>query len=279
MARQHRSTSVGRKRSGSEVQPPPMHGHQSPSSLKDPPVRRKATDQLMDSGQLRALGRLMDSGQLKVFGRLMDPDQRMDVDQSKYLDQLVASDQMTIISRLLVIGQPSDDLLAQLNLKPPSQPKLKIRYRRRKPTPPKDPQDSPARRPASPRLDTRAGRKYFSGPALRSFARIAKLWKLSVDEQITLLGGPPRSTFYKWKNSPDTILPKDTLERLSHIFGIYESLQVLLPNEKVADEWMRHPNTASGFAGRSALDRMLNGQVADLIDIRQYLDAQRVGWA
>lgn len=281
MARQHRSTSVGRKRPGSEVQPPPMHGHQSPSGLKDPPVRRKVTDQLMDSGQLRALGRLMDSGQLKVFGRWMDPDQRMDPDQSKYLDQLVSSDQMTIFSRLFVIGQPSDDLFAQLeNLKPSSQPKLKTRNRRRKPAPPKVSQDSPARRPVSPRLNTRAGRKYFSGPALRTFARIAKRWNLSVDEQTALLGGVPRSTFYKWKRNPDTtILPKDTLERLSHLLGIFESLQVLLPDEKIADDWVRCPNTASPFAGRSALDRMLKGQVADLIAVRRYLDTQRMGWA
>jgi hypothetical protein len=30
---------------------------------------------------------------------------------------------------------------------------------------------------------------------------------------------------------------------------------------------------------RSALERMLSGQVADLFVVRQYLDAQRGGWA
>jgi hypothetical protein len=38
-------------------------------------------------------------------------------------------------------------------------------------------------------------------------------------------------------------------------------------------------NTAPLFAGKSALDRMLGGQVADLFVVRQYLDAQRGGKA
>lgn len=122
-------------------------------------------------------------------------------------------------------------------------------------------------------------RKGLSGPALRTFFRIAELWDLLPEEQMTLLGVTARSTFYKWKKDPNTILPKDTLERISHILGIYKALQILLPDVKAADEWVKRPNIASQFGGRSALDRMLSGQVADLFVVRQYLDAQRGGWA
>jgi hypothetical protein len=73
------------------------------------------------------------------------------------------------------------------------------------------------------------------------------------------------------------VLPKDTLERLSYIFGIYAALQVLLPRPDAADAWIRKPNAAPLFGGRSALDRMLSGQVGDLFLVRQYLDAQRGG--
>ena len=38
-------------------------------------------------------------------------------------------------------------------------------------------------------------------------------------------------------------------------------------------------NDAFRFAGKSALDRMLAGQVVDLYVVRQYIDAQRGGWA
>lgn len=122
-------------------------------------------------------------------------------------------------------------------------------------------------------------RKGLSGPALRTFFRIAELWGLSPDEQMTLLGVTARSTFFKWKKDADVILPKDTLERISYVLGIYKALQILLPDEKAADAWVKRANAAPLFSGRSALDRMLSGQVADLFVVRQYLDAQRGGWA
>ena len=121
--------------------------------------------------------------------------------------------------------------------------------------------------------------KGLSGPALRTFFRIAALWELSVDDQMTLLGGTARSTFFKWKRDPNTVLPRDTLERISYIVGIYKALRILLPDEQAADEWIKRPNEAPMFAGQSALDRMMSGQVADLFVVRQYLDAQRGGWA
>jgi Protein of unknown function (DUF2384) len=122
-------------------------------------------------------------------------------------------------------------------------------------------------------------RKDNSGPALRAFFRISELWGLSTDVQRTLLGGTPSSTFFNWKKNQEVSLPKDTLERISYILGIYKALQILLPNQAAADGWIRQPNTAALFGGRSALDRMLSGNVVDLYVVRQYLDAQRGGWA
>jgi Protein of unknown function (DUF2384) len=128
---------------------------------------------------------------------------------------------------------------------------------------------------AAPKLD----RKSLSGPALRTFFRIAEGWGLSVEEQMKLLGLTNRATLYNWRKDKDVALPKDTLERISYIFGIFKALQILLPDEKAADAWVKRPNAAPLFAGKSALDRMLAGQVADLYVVRQYLDAQRGGWA
>lgn len=121
------------------------------------------------------------------------------------------------------------------------------------------------------------GARKVSSPALRTFFRIADAWKLSNKEQITLLGNPPKSTYFRWKQAEGVVLPKDTLERISYIFGIYSALQVLLPKAEAADAWIKKPNAAPIFGGRSALDRMLSGQVGDLYLVRQYLDAQRGG--
>ncbi|HTJ89794.1 MAG TPA: MbcA/ParS/Xre antitoxin family protein [Acidocella sp.] len=130
-----------------------------------------------------------------------------------------------------------------------------------------------------PSLAPAKGHKDLAGPALRTFFRIADLWNLSNDEQMTLLGAPGRSTFFKWKKEQAGTLSRDTIERISYILGIYKALQILLPDEAAADAWVKRPNTAPLFGGRSALERMLSGQVADLFIVRQYLDAQRGGWA
>ena len=52
--------------------------------------------------------------------------------------------------------------------------------------------------------------------------------------------------------------------------------RVHAPPER-ADAWVRKPNDAPLFGGDSALARMLGGQVADLFQVRQYLDAVRGG--
>jgi hypothetical protein len=117
----------------------------------------------------------------------------------------------------------------------------------------------------------------LSGAAVRTFFRIADAWQLSADEARTLLGDPPRSTFFGWKRDGDGNLSRDVLERVSYVLGIYKALQILLPEAEAADAWIRQPNSAPLFGGRPALDRMLSGNVADLYVVRQYLDGQRGG--
>jgi len=114
--------------------------------------------------------------------------------------------------------------------------------------------------------------------ALRTFWRLAEAWKLDVHEQTVLLG-VGRTTLYQWKQGKVGPLDRHVLERLSYLFGIYAALQILLPGAGRADAWVRKPNDAPLFGGRSALDRMLGGQVADLYVVRHYLDAQRGGKA
>ncbi|RQZ19808.1 DUF2384 domain-containing protein [Burkholderia sp. Bp9031] len=120
----------------------------------------------------------------------------------------------------------------------------------------------------------------MSAAGLRAFFNIARDWELTIDEQIVLLGSPGRSTFFKWKAAPESArLPRDTLERLSLLLGIYKALQILLPQPAAADTWVKRPNDAVPFGGKRALDRMLAGNVGDLVAVRQYLDAMRGGWA
>src|SRR5687768_1015970 len=97
------------------------------------------------------------------------------------------------------------------------------------------------------------------GAGLRAFSNIAERWSLSIADQLKLLGIASRSTYFKWRREQAPRLPQDTLERLSYLLGIYKALQILLPDAGAADAWVRKPNSASPFSGRSALDRMLSG--------------------
>ena len=113
---------------------------------------------------------------------------------------------------------------------------------------------------------------------LRAFQHIATAWRLTVDDQLNLLGMPPRSTFYGWMKNPDSAnLSRDTLERLSNILGIYKALQILIPETEAADNWVRNPNQSPLFGGHSALEHMLAGNVSDLNAVRRHLDAARGG--
>ncbi len=132
----------------------------------------------------------------------------------------------------------------------------------------------------TPQTSTPPTNKSMSAAGLRAFFNIARGWGLNAEEQMVLLGAPGRSTYFKWKSAPENAdLKRDTLERLSYLLGIYKALQILLTNPAAADAWVKKPNTAPLFGGKSALDRMLGGNMGDLLAVRQYLDARRGGWA
>ena len=132
-------------------------------------------------------------------------------------------------------------------------------------------------KPAAPSVDLASAAS--TQAALHTFWRLCEAWQLDVSEQTALLG-VGRTTLYQWKQGKVAgALDRHVLERLSYLFGFYAALQILLPVGSQADAWLRKPNAAPLFGGKSALDRMLGGQVADLYVVRHYLDAQRGGKA
>ena len=121
-------------------------------------------------------------------------------------------------------------------------------------------------------------RRKLTGPALRTFFRIAAAWGLSVQEQRALLGWPAASTFHKYKSGDHGILSFDTLTRLSLVVGIYKTLQILYPEPEFADRWVRMPNTHELFGGRPALSLMTDAGIDGLYRVRRLLDGRRGGW-
>ncbi|HZU90030.1 MAG TPA: MbcA/ParS/Xre antitoxin family protein [Stellaceae bacterium] len=123
-----------------------------------------------------------------------------------------------------------------------------------------------------------AVRERLSGPGLRTFFNIAREWGLSVEQQRTLLGGIPPSTYHKWKSGAIGTLSYDQLERISLVLGIYKGLRLLFADGAGGVRWLKAANTDRPFGGGSPLDRMLRGSIDDLYTVRRYLDGWRGGW-
>jgi hypothetical protein len=133
-------------------------------------------------------------------------------------------------------------------------------------------------RAAAAREDDPAKSARLASPAFALFLKIAELWDLTPLEARVLLGSLPESTFYKYQKAPQSAhLSHDTLARISHLLAIYKAINLLLPRAESADAWVRRPNDAPLFKGRSALDYMLGGEFEDIAAVRRYLDTQR-GW-
>ena len=105
---------------------------------------------------------------------------------------------------------------------------------------------------------------------------IFRQWRLTGAQQRSLLGLSNEKTFYNWKGQPEKAkLTPDLLERASYILGIYKSLQILLPDQALADQWLATPNDNPLFNGSAPLDRLLAGQMIELAVVRNFLDAER----
>ena len=121
-------------------------------------------------------------------------------------------------------------------------------------------------------------RPAVSSSLLPVIFNIFSQWGLTSAQQMVLLGLSNEKTLYNWKCRPEkTKLTRDLLERTSYILGIYKSLQILLPDPALADQWLSSPNDNRLFNGAAPLDRLLAGQVVDLAVVRNFLDAERGG--
>jgi hypothetical protein len=112
---------------------------------------------------------------------------------------------------------------------------------------------------------------------LRGFFGIMRLWGVDNADSRRILGDPAERTFYAWKAGKVARLPNDTVRRIGYVAGIYKALQILYPDSRQADEWVKRPNRH--FGGQTPLERMAAGDVTDLAAVRGYLDAARAPWS
>ena len=116
--------------------------------------------------------------------------------------------------------------------------------------------------------------------ALPVVFRILEKLQCNTDEQLRLLGISSRSTLNKYKESKGGIrLSADIQERMSYILNIHKCLRLLFTADDSIYGWVRKPNSHPFFAGRSAMDVMNGGRVADLYEVATRLQSWRGGMA
>lgn len=120
-------------------------------------------------------------------------------------------------------------------------------------------------------------RSTLSGPGFRAFLAIAERWRLSVHDQLTLLGSIPPSTYHLWKSKGPSTLSRDQLERISLLIGIWRGLRLLFAEERLAEQWLTAINEDFPFFGASPLSTLLRGSIDDLYAVRRYIDGWRDG--
>jgi hypothetical protein len=133
----------------------------------------------------------------------------------------------------------------------------------------------------------RVEREELSGPsalhppagsaALRVFAGLARAWTLDQSEQLALLGVSSSADFAQLQKSPDGDLPISIIEKVVVLLEIFGAIGVLLPVSQRADAWMRSANRAPPFGGRSALELMLELDLAGMYAVRNYLRDELAG--
>jgi hypothetical protein len=129
---------------------------------------------------------------------------------------------------------------------------------------------------APPDLGARAERDRLSAPALKAFFNIMARWQIRDEDARALLGGVSNGPFYEWKRDPNRTLDTDRLTRISYLIGIFKALGIL-HGKRLADEWVRLPNSNPIFGGSTPLAYMIRGGLPAMHIVRRLLDARRAG--
>lgn len=125
-------------------------------------------------------------------------------------------------------------------------------------------------------LTTKAERERLSPSAVRAFFNIVARWGVRDEEAKVLLGGISNGPYYEMKKNPDRVLDTDRLLRTSYLIGIFKALNIIY-SKKLADTWVRLPNSNRIFGGQTPLAYMMKGGLPAMQTVRRLLDARRGG--
>ena len=118
-------------------------------------------------------------------------------------------------------------------------------------------------------------RRRSSGPLLKAFFKISKAWKLTVKEEMRLLGIKSYQALDR-RRKGKIVLSNIEIAMLGLVFGIYKDLYIIFRDSEAANEWMKKPNQAPIFQGKSAMEYIMEGDLPmeRILNVRNYLRSQ-----
>ena len=105
----------------------------------------------------------------------------------------------------------------------------------------------------------------------RANLSLSEKWGVT-DEQAAILLGTELRTYQRWKGQGVGKCSSECRDRLSNLIGIHKALMTIFREPQRAYSWMRTDNAA--FDDVSALHLMLFGELADIMRVRRYLEAE-----
>jgi hypothetical protein len=106
----------------------------------------------------------------------------------------------------------------------------------------------------------------------RATVNLFALWCISDAEARILLGGISEKMWGLLKGGDTSAIEQEALTRMAVLMGIHAGLRHLFVDTSRGYDWVKKPNT--NFDGLSALDVMKRGDLADLLTVREYLNAE-----
>lgn len=110
-----------------------------------------------------------------------------------------------------------------------------------------------------------------TGPS-QFLLKLASQWGLNHEDLVSILGFAPASAAHVasvlggWAEFGS----RDVRDRIIHLYRIRETLDSLLRDLEVEEEWLREPHDLLG--GRSPMSLLLGGSMEDLLLVREYVD-------
>jgi uncharacterized protein (DUF2384 family) len=129
-----------------------------------------------------------------------------------------------------------------------------------------------------PDLSKEEERRRLTPAGLKTFFKIVERWGVVDQDARELLDDVSNGAYYQLKANPQTAKPlsRDRLLRISYLIGIYKALNILY-SQRLADQWMKLPNTNPIFDGRTPLEYIRRGDIPAMDTLRRLLDARRGG--